>query len=330
MKRSRAHDRAASRAALESARAALKSGERAEARRLIRRAARLAPDWEAPWITLASVSEPRAALAYLSRALEIRPDSPAARKALRTTIQRLPPEDRRRLVRTIHLPADLTLEPAPLEALAVRRWFSARTVLPGLLLVGALAVWIGSQPAFARQPQAAAVEVDKATATPTPTPTATPTPTPTATPTPTETPLPSPTPTPRPEVSWTYSLDPSEMANEGRWVDVDLGNQRVTAYEGDQAVRTFSVSTGVRAHPTVTGQFRIYVKYTATDMGGPGYFLPGVPYTMYFYRGYALHGTYWHSNFGTPMSHGCVNLYTPDAEWLFGFASVGTLVNVHP
>jgi lipoprotein-anchoring transpeptidase ErfK/SrfK len=64
-------------------------------------------------------------------------------------------------------------------------------------------------------------------------------------------------------------------------------------------------------------------------MAGPGYYLPNVPYTMYFYRGYAIHGTYWHHNFGTPMSHGCVNMYTPDAEWMFYFSSVGTLVNIH-
>lgn len=194
----------------------------------------------------------------------------------------------------------------------------------------ALGIWLGGSPAFARQPQVAAAEVDKATPTATSTPTSTPTPTPTATPTPTETPLPSPTPTPRPSVSWTYSLDPAELANEGRWIDVDLANQRVTAYDGAEPVRTFVVSSGVRAHPTITGQFRIYAKYRATDMGGPGYYLTDVPYTMYFYRGYSLHGTYWHNNFGTPMSHGCVNMATPDAEWLFGFASIGTLVNIHP
>ena len=45
-------------------------------------------------------------------------------------------------------------------------------------------------------------------------------------------------------------------------------------------------------------------------MSGPGYYLPGVPYVMYFYQGYGLHGTYWHDNFGQPMSHGCVNLPT--------------------
>jgi lipoprotein-anchoring transpeptidase ErfK/SrfK len=64
-------------------------------------------------------------------------------------------------------------------------------------------------------------------------------------------------------------------------------------------------------------------------MVGPGYDLPNVPYVMYFYQGYGLHGTYWHHNFGHPMSHGCVNFKTEDAGWLYNWASVGTLVNIH-
>jgi lipoprotein-anchoring transpeptidase ErfK/SrfK len=115
----------------------------------------------------------------------------------------------------------------------------------------------------------------------------------------------------------------------GHWVDVDLTNQMVYAYDGNTVVNSFLVSTGTWAHPTVTGQYHVYVKYRYTDMSGPGYYLPNVPFTMYFYQGYALHGTYWHSNFGTPMSHGCVNLSIPDSEWLYNFSSVGTLVNVH-
>lgn len=130
-------------------------------------------------------------------------------------------------------------------------------------------------------------------------------------------------------VSWNYELDPENLANEGRWVDVDLGQQLLTAYEGSTPIMRFIVSTGTASHPTVTGQFRIWVKLASTDMSGPGYSLEDVPYTMYFYQGYGLHGTYWHNNFGTPMSHGCVNLRTPDAEWLFNFVSEGTLVNVH-
>lgn len=114
-----------------------------------------------------------------------------------------------------------------------------------------------------------------------------------------------------------------------RWIDVDLTNQAVYAYEGSNMVNSFLVSTGTWQYPTVTGQYNVYVKYRYADMHGPGYFLPNVPYVMYFYKSYGLHGTYWHHNFGHPMSHGCVNLQTDDAGWLFNWASVGTLVNVH-
>lgn len=114
-----------------------------------------------------------------------------------------------------------------------------------------------------------------------------------------------------------------------RWIDVNLSQQRVYAYEGDTLINSFVVSTGTWQTPTVTGKYKIWIKLRSTDMSGPGYYLPDVPFTMYFYKGYGLHGTYWHNNFGTPMSHGCVNLSTPDAEWLYNFSSVGTVVNVH-
>jgi hypothetical protein len=137
------------------------------------------------------------------------------------------------------------------------------------------------------------------------------------------------TPSPTAVVSWTPRLDPGDLASEGRWIDVDLGDQMLTAYEGSDPVMRFLVSTGTASHPTVTGQFRIWVKLESTRMKGPGYDLKDVPYTMYFYEGYGLHGAYWHNNFGTPMSHGCVNLSPSDSAWLFNFASVGTLVNIH-
>jgi lipoprotein-anchoring transpeptidase ErfK/SrfK len=165
------------------------------------------------------------------------------------------------------------------------------------------------------------------TITPTPTNTPTPTSTPTVTPIPTETSTPAPYPTVPPQTS--YENPPSGVDADERWIDVDLSQQMVYAYVGSELVNSFLVSTGTSAHPTVTGRYHIYVKYLYDDMSGPGYFLPDVPYVMYFYSGYSLHGTYWHHNFGTPMSHGCVNMYTPDAEWLFNWASVGTLVNVH-
>ncbi len=122
---------------------------------------------------------------------------------------------------------------------------------------------------------------------------------------------------------------PHPDADGEKWIDINLSTQTVTAYTGQTPVFTAPASTGTWRTPTVVGTYRIYAKYATTHMSGPGYNLPNVPYTMYFYRGYALHGTYWHSNFGTPMSHGCVNLATPDAEWLYNWAPLHTKVVSH-
>jgi lipoprotein-anchoring transpeptidase ErfK/SrfK len=118
-------------------------------------------------------------------------------------------------------------------------------------------------------------------------------------------------------------------SSSGKWIDVNLSTQTLTAYEGQTAVLRARVSTGTRWTPTVVGTYRIYVKYVSTTMSGPGYSYPNVPHAMFFYRGYSIHGTYWHNNFGTPMSHGCVNMTTADAKWLFNWAPVGTKVVTH-
>ena len=161
---------------------------------------------------------------------------------------------------------------------------------------------------------------------PTWTPTPIPSPTPTPTPVPTATPIP-PTPVP------VTSVGGIPVSSGETWVDVNLTTQTLVAYRGTEPVFTTLISSGTWSHPTVTGQFRIYLRYEAQDMNGYllgyDYYLPNVPYVMYFYEDYALHGTYWHNNFGTPMSHGCVNLATGDAQWLYNFTSIGTLVSVH-
>ena len=126
-------------------------------------------------------------------------------------------------------------------------------------------------------------------------------------------------------------VPPASTGGSGgvHWFDVDLSDQRMYAYEGDTLVNTFVVSTGTWQTPTVTGKFKVWIKLRSAPMSGPGYYLPDVPYIMYFHGDYGIHGTYWHNNFGVPMSHGCVNLSIPDAEWAYNFASVGTVVNVH-
>lgn len=153
----------------------------------------------------------------------------------------------------------------------------------------------------------------------------TPTPLPTATPLP-PTPLPTSTP-------WVDLSTGNSMFNEERWIDVNLSTQYLTAYENGQSVYEVYVSTGAEQWPTVTGQFRIWLRYDMQTMDGThlgfDYNVTNVPHVQYFYKDYALHGAYWHNNFGTPVSHGCVNLTTYDAEWLYNFAGIGTLVNVH-
>ncbi len=126
---------------------------------------------------------------------------------------------------------------------------------------------------------------------------------------------------------------PTPVPNPGgsgeKWIDINLSQQRITAYAGQTPVYSAIVSTGLPGTPTVVGTFSVYVKYRYTPMSGPGYYLPNVPHTMYFYGGYAIHGAYWHNNFGTPMSHGCVNLSLPDAEWFYNWTPVGTKVVSH-
>lgn len=121
---------------------------------------------------------------------------------------------------------------------------------------------------------------------------------------------------------------PAPTIATGKQVIVDLSDQMVYAYENGVLLRSTSASSGLPGTATVLGDYRVYWKLTSQTMSGPGYYLPGVPWVMYFYQGYALHGTYWHNNFGQPMSHGCVNMPTDEAEWFFRWTEVGTPVRV--
>ena len=114
-----------------------------------------------------------------------------------------------------------------------------------------------------------------------------------------------------------------------KWIEVNLSEQTLTAWQGDVAVMHTNISSGRANTPTVTGRFTIGNKYKAQRMSGPGYDLPNVPWVMYFYSGYAIHGAYWHNNFGLPMSHGCVNMRTDESQMLYTWAPSGTEVYIH-
>lgn len=175
--------------------------------------------------------------------------------------------------------------------------------------------WTATPTTAPASPTATATATVTATATPTPTHTATPQPTATATPRPTS------TPTRRPTRLPTAAPTRTPLPEGERWIEVILSQQTLIAWEGEREVRRMRVSTGKAQTPTVTGTFRIYGKLLKQTMRGDDYIQPDVPFVMYFYSGYAIHGCYWHSNFGTPMSHGCVNLNLDDAAWIFGWAS---------
>lgn len=118
-------------------------------------------------------------------------------------------------------------------------------------------------------------------------------------------------------------------ADGKRWIEVNLTGQTLTAYQGDVAVMHTAISSGRSGTPTVTGRFAIGNKYRAQRMIGPGYDLPNVPWVMYFYGGYAIHGAYWHNSFGRPMSHGCVNMRVNESQMLYDWAPAGTEVYIH-
>ena len=120
---------------------------------------------------------------------------------------------------------------------------------------------------------------------------------------------------------------PAPLAS-GKAIVVSLKNQCIYAYQDGHLVHSALMSSGLPGKETVQGDFHVYVKYASTRMSGPGYDIPDVPWTMYFYQGYGIHGAYWHNDFGIQMSHGCVNLDTSEAKWFYDFAPVGTLVRV--
>jgi lipoprotein-anchoring transpeptidase ErfK/SrfK len=114
----------------------------------------------------------------------------------------------------------------------------------------------------------------------------------------------------------------------GRWIEIDLSDQRLSAWNGRTRVRAFMVSTGKRRTPTPVGTYAVQSKIRRSRMRGEDYNVPNVPYAMYFSGGYAIHGAYWHNRFGTPVSHGCVNMRVSSAGWLYNWAGIGTPVVV--
>ena len=339
---------------------AVKTNDRASARHFAQAALQTNPYLELAWLILAAVSPAPAARAYLEKALSLLPNSERLKRAYSqlenssTSGIEGNAASGNRINTSAHSENDISdeqnvnqsiIQPEPtlhsedksnkkrskLLLHAVTFTFVVLiTILAVVLLKPTLVSAFFPDESIINRPESVYV---KPTRTPTVTPTTTLTPTlaPTFTCTPTVEPTPTATSTAEPTSTAVAEVLPTSQIAlyEDRWIDIDLSDQMVYAYEDDVLVNSFLVSTGTIYTPTVTGQFYIYVKYEAADMSGPGYYLPAVPYVMYFYQDYGIHAATWHNNFGTPMSHGCINMRLEDAEWIYNWASVGTLVNIH-
>ncbi len=155
------------------------------------------------------------------------------------------------------------------------------------------------------------------------------------TPTPTPTPTPAPQPTAAPQPTPAAPGLPDVPADSGsKLIVVDLSAQWLYAYQGDALVFDAPVSTGRDGFNTPAGTYAVYAKVRSQTMsgtlGGEYYRVPDVPHVMYINGGVALHGTYWHNQFGTGArrSHGCINLPIASAAWLYDWTPMGTPVVV--
>lgn len=116
---------------------------------------------------------------------------------------------------------------------------------------------------------------------------------------------------------------PPPLTESGeRWIDLDLDRQVLVAYDGETPVYATLVSSGSKKYPSETGVFRVWVKFSETDMTGQmgdeaPYSVATVPWTQFYAKDLALHTAYWHDKFGKPVSHGCINLSPIDARFLY-------------
>ena len=348
---------------------ALKTGDKIKARDLANQAALLDPGSEEPWLILAAIGSPQESITYLNKALSIHPQSQRAKKGMQWALKRVHDEEMNEIQveKKVDKAGSTEKQNNPKKTVKNKKittraksktriqqkerndlyWILPLFIV--IVLIGlAVFLWFGSPvitfvlsqksaPSEPTEAQPAAISLSEATPVISPFPTDSVAPKLTLAMAVMEIPAFTPIPPSNPASNKAFAgyfahswdiLNPAANTG-GFWLEVNLSNQMVFAYQGNNLIQSFLVSTGTSDFPTVTGTFKIYAKYPTYTMIGPGYNLPDVPYTMLFYKGYSLHGTYWHHNFGTPMSHGCVNMVTNDAAWVYQHASIGTEVIIH-
>ncbi len=141
----------------------------------------------------------------------------------------------------------------------------------------------------------------------------------------------------KPEIAQVYNRAQFARSHPGsgeRWIDINLSTYTLTAFVGTEVVLQSAIVTGASVSPTAQGEFHINWKLESQTMEGVGwdgtpYRQEDVPWVMYFYQDFAIHGAYWRNGFGYAASHGCVNLPVDVAQELWNWAPSGTRVVVH-
>ena len=118
-------------------------------------------------------------------------------------------------------------------------------------------------------------------------------------------------------------------ADGAKWIDIDLTHQTATMYKGSTKVKKYVIASGKAPNYTHTGTWYVWLKMPVQTMRGPGYVAPNVRWISYFHNGEGFHAAPWVSNFGTPHSHGCINMRPAEAKELYDWAPLGTMVKVH-
>jgi hypothetical protein len=121
-----------------------------------------------------------------------------------------------------------------------------------------------------------------------------------------------------------------------RWIDVNLKTQTLAVYQECQIIFATLISSAKTPAYTPLGSFPIFYKEERLPLfaneriaSSEGFYLADVPWLMFFYENWAIHGAYWHDHFGEPWSHGCINVSPYDALWLYQWARLGDIIVIH-
>lgn len=132
-----------------------------------------------------------------------------------------------------------------------------------------------------------------------------------------------------------YQIPENLLGYNDFWVEIDISEQALYLHYGSKVISGFRISSGRPSEDNRIGQdtphglYKIYRMYDVFPMWGSDYHIPDVPFVMFFHHEYALHGAYWHNDFGIPVTHGCINMNVNDAEWIYSNMKKGSYVYVH-